>query len=86
MTENNLMTYKGNCHCAAFQFEIDVPEIKEALACNCSICFKKGYLWIFPKKKDLRVIKGEESLVGYQWGSKNVTHKVRFHNPPSVTS
>lgn len=41
--------YRGNCHCGAFVFELDVPEIKSVSDCDCSICHKKGYLWLRPE-------------------------------------
>ena len=44
-------------------------------ACNCSICSKKAYLWIFPVKSQLEIEKGEETLSEYQFGQKNITYK-----------
>jgi hypothetical protein len=40
------MKYKVSCHCGkvAFEFEGDV---REGLACNCSICQRKGSLLAF---------------------------------------
>jgi hypothetical protein len=71
-----LKTYRGNCHCGAFVYEVQLPEIKSAGQCNCSICTKKGYLWAFPSSDHFKVIKGDESeLQGYQFAGKNLTHK-----------
>jgi hypothetical protein len=43
------MNYQGSCHCGAVAFEVD-GEIKSALACNCSICQRKGsLLWFVPR-------------------------------------
>ncbi|KAH8602125.1 Mss4-like protein [Bisporella sp. PMI_857] len=75
MADIMTQTYKGNCHCGAFQFSIEAPEIKEATECNCSLCHKKGYLWIFPPKDALKILKGDGSLVSYQFGNKTMTHK-----------
>jgi len=77
MSESDLKTYKGNCHCGAYKFQITVPEIKSATTCNCSLCVKKGYLWIFPLKKDFQVLAGDDELASYQFGEKTRTHKVR---------
>jgi len=72
-----LKTYRGNCHCGAFVYEVQLPEIKSAGQCNCSICTKKGYLWAFPSTVNFKVVKGDESeLTEYQFGSKNLSHKV----------
>ncbi|KAI0870963.1 glutathione-dependent formaldehyde-activating enzyme [Hypoxylon argillaceum] len=78
MTEQQapLKTYRGNCHCAAFVYEITLPEIKQASACNCSICYKKGVLWAFPKPTDVKFIKGDPTaLTNYNFNNKQFTHK-----------
>lgn len=72
--------YRGNCHCGAFVFEIEAPEIKTATECQCSICTKKGYLWTKPSKA-MTVIKGEGTLVRYAFGAKNLDHHVGRRTP-----
>ena len=43
------MNYQGSCHCGQVAFEVD-GEIKNALACNCSMCQRNGsLLWFVPK-------------------------------------
>jgi hypothetical protein len=77
-TEENaeLKTYRGNCHCGAFVYEVQLPEIKSAGQCNCTICTKKGYLWAFPKDGDFKVVKGDEGdLTEYKFAGKNLSHK-----------
>ena len=45
------MMYKGSCHCGNIAFEVE-GEIKDAMACNCSICQRKGsLLWFVPRDK-----------------------------------
>ena len=45
------MIYKGSCHCGKVAFEVE-GEINGALACNCSICSRKGsLLWFVPREK-----------------------------------
>ncbi|KUJ18306.1 uncharacterized protein LY89DRAFT_717883 [Mollisia scopiformis] len=76
MATSDLKTYKGNCHCGKFRFEIDVPPIEKVESCNCSICVKKGYLWTFLAEKRFRVTKGaEDELTSYWFGSKTMPHK-----------
>ncbi|KAK3944938.1 putative glutathione-dependent formaldehyde-activating gfa protein [Diplogelasinospora grovesii] len=67
-------TYRGNCHCGAFIFEVTVPEIKSVSGCNCSICTKKGYLLIFPGDGDFKVVKDEGKLTEYTSSGKYI-HK-----------
>ncbi len=72
-----LKTYRGNCHCGAFVYEVEVPEITAAYACNCSICSKKGYLWIFPPAGAYKAVKGDEKdLKTYIFNEGNLDHKV----------
>ncbi|KAK1828513.1 glutathione-dependent formaldehyde-activating enzyme [Podospora conica] len=76
MAEENqpLKTYRGNCHCGAFVYEVELPEIKAVSTCNCSICTKKGYLWVKPS--EIKVVKGDEdALTGYTFGSNTFYHK-----------
>ncbi|KAJ6536681.1 glutathione-dependent formaldehyde-activating enzyme [Mycena vulgaris] len=73
-----LIDYRGNCHCGAFKFTFKAPEIKQAFACNCSICARNGYLWAFPaSKEDFVVVKGDEdsTLKTYQFGKHTMAHK-----------
>jgi hypothetical protein len=73
-----IKTYRGNCHCGAFIFELDSPEITQAVSCNCSICHKKGTLWILPENPgNFRIIKGhEDELSKYQASSVTAIHMV----------
>lgn len=48
MAEQTFETYHGNCHCGAFKFAVELPEeLKEAYACNCSICSKVSFITTF---------------------------------------
>lgn len=76
--EETAKTYRGNCHCGAFIFEVKSPEIKSAMSCNCSICTKKGYLWFFPKEP-MTIVKGDGSLKEYTFGPKKTTHLVSWN-------
>ncbi|KAI0914922.1 glutathione-dependent formaldehyde-activating enzyme [Ustulina deusta] len=78
MTEQQapLKTYRGNCHCAAFIYEITLPEIKQASECNCSVCYKKSAIWVFPKPADVKFVKGDPlALTSYNFNKKQFTHK-----------
>ncbi|KAM0809093.1 putative Mss4-like protein [Seiridium cardinale] len=66
MTEK--ITYKGNCHCAKFRFEVVLPEIKSAVSCNCVACFKTGILWAFPADGDYTVTRDDGLLATTQHG------------------
>jgi hypothetical protein len=70
-----LKTYNGNCHCGAFKFSFRAPEITSVTECNCSICFKKGYRWIFPGPKEIVIGKGEGTLKEYRCNTKKLAHQ-----------
>ncbi|KAI1165086.1 glutathione-dependent formaldehyde-activating enzyme [Nemania serpens] len=71
-----LKTYRGNCHCAAFVYEITPDEIKQSFECNCSICYKKAAVWVFPKPANLKFVKGDQSaLTNYTFGKEQYNHK-----------
>ncbi|KAM0275888.1 hypothetical protein ACHAQH_007320 [Verticillium albo-atrum] len=74
---SDLTTYRGNCHCGAFVFEVDLPVLTSVTECNCSICRRKGYIGNFPISRDVfRVVKGaEDDLVIYEFGAKRFQHK-----------
>lgn len=78
----DLKTYRGNCHCAAYVFEVKLPELKIAARCNCSVCFKKGVLYAFPRQGDLTFVKGDPStLTSYTFNRNLLNHKVTRRRP-----
>ncbi|KAJ2898864.1 Mss4-like protein [Zalerion maritima] len=70
-------TYRGNCHCGTFVFELTGPEITAAHECTCSICYKKGATWTFPgESSSFKIVKGDENdLKEYLFGSKKTHYK-----------
>jgi hypothetical protein len=42
------MLHKGSCHCGKVAFEVE-GEFADAVACNCSICARKGIAGHFKK-------------------------------------
>lgn len=75
MARDVITTYKGNCHCGRYRFEIDAPEIDSAITCNCAMCLKKGYLWIIPESGNFRVQRDDGCLTEFQ--SASLREKVR---------
>ena len=81
MTEESPKTYRGNCHCGAFIFELTSPEIKTVFECNCSICSKKGYAWLFPGADNFKPVKGDvKDLTEYTFNDGNYIHRVRDYD------
>lgn len=68
------MIYKGSCHCGKVAFEVE-GEIKGAMACNCSICQRKGALmWFVPRDK-LRLLTPESALATYTFNKHLIKHR-----------
>jgi hypothetical protein len=68
------MKYKGSCHCGRIAFEVE-GELKGALACNCSICQRKGsLLWAIPRR-DLRVFTPDDAASTYTFNKKAIKHR-----------
>ena len=68
------MKHSGSCHCGAVAFEVE-GEIKEALACNCSMCQRKGsLLWFVPREK-LRLLTPENAASTYMFNKHVIKHR-----------
>jgi hypothetical protein len=60
---DNLVTHKGGCHCGAVKYEVEAPQIIQAILCNCSICSKSGYLHlIVPASSSVMLLLADEAL------------------------
>ncbi|KAL8707871.1 MAG: hypothetical protein Q9220_007155 [cf. Caloplaca sp. 1 TL-2023] len=69
--------YNGNCHCAAIKFKAQLPSLDEhqLQTCNCSICFRNGYLHAYVLREEVEYLQGEDSIKGYYFGEKRAEHK-----------
>ncbi|RAH61454.1 hypothetical protein BO85DRAFT_196869 [Aspergillus piperis CBS 112811] len=76
--------YKGTCHCGRFQFKLRLFRPLEAVhACHCTLCAKKGYLWLFPAEQEFQVTRGAGELVCYD--SSNGGHEEHMFCPTCGT-
>lgn len=68
------MRYQGSCHCGGIAFEVD-GDITGAVACNCSICLRKGTLmWFVPREK-LQLTTPAENLRSYTFNKHLIQHR-----------
>jgi hypothetical protein len=66
--------YKGSCHCGKVAFEAE-GELGEVMACNCSMCSRKGNLmWFVPRQK-LRLLTPESDLSTYLFNKHVIRHR-----------
>jgi len=68
------MKHRGSCHCGKVAFEAE-GEIKEALACNCSICQRKGSLLWFVPREDFHLLTPEENSHVYTFNKHAILHR-----------
>jgi hypothetical protein len=55
------MKYHGSCHCGGIAFDVE-GELSQAMACNCSICARKGALMWFVPREQLQLQTPEEQM------------------------
>lgn len=67
------MIYQGSCHCGDIAFEVE-GDLQGLAECNCSICSKRGALWWFVKRDQVKFSTPENHLSTYQFGKKKISH------------
>lgn len=65
---------KGSCHCGQIRFEVE-GTVKAVLACNCSICSRKGSLLWFVPISHFRLLTPTESMGTYTFNNHNIKHR-----------
>jgi hypothetical protein len=71
MTESK--TYGGGCHCGNVRYEA-TTDLGKVLACNCSICSKKGHLLTFVPEDAFKLLAGEGEQQEYRFHTKKLAH------------
>ena len=70
MTETQ--THTGGCHCGAVRYEVALT-LEPVIACNCSICTKRGWLLSFAATDQFKLLAGGDNLTEYLF-NKHVIH------------
>ena len=65
--------YEGGCHCGAVRFRVDVED-HVALACNCSMCSKMGYLHVIVPPERFAILGGQDALTTYAFNTHVAQH------------
>ena len=68
------MKYQGSCHCGQVAFEVE-GELKQAMACNCSICQRKGALMWFVGRDDLTLKTPDAAAATYTFNRHVIKHR-----------
>ncbi|HKY08303.1 MAG TPA: GFA family protein [Candidatus Binatia bacterium] len=68
------MKYKGSCHCGKIAFEAE-GDLNGAMACNCSMCSRKGSLLWFIPREQLRLLTPEGNMSTYTFNKHVIQHR-----------
>ena len=60
-------TLSGGCHCGRVRYAVET-DLAQVIACNCSICTKRGLLLTFVPPERFTLQAGEDALTDYQFG------------------
>ena len=68
------MIYQGSCHCGKVAYEVE-GTIDTALACNCSMCQRKGSLLWFVPRAQFRLRTPEDAAATYTFNKHVIQHR-----------
>lgn len=68
-----MLEYKGSCHCGKIAFTVE-GTLDKAVACNCSLCQKKGALLWFVPLENLRLRTPAENASTYTFNKHVIQH------------
>ena len=68
-----MTTHIGSCHCGGIRFEVE-GDIDSGLACNCSICSRKGSLLWFVPRASLQLKTPESAASSYTFNKHVINH------------
>ena len=66
-------TYTGGCHCGAVKFRV-TTDLSVILDCNCSICTKKGFLYLIVEPEKFELLTDRKALSTYTFGTGTAKH------------
>lgn len=68
------MKHQSSCHCGRIALEVE-GEIQGAMACNCSICQRKGsLLWFVPRARP-KLLTPESAASTYTFHKHAIQHR-----------
>ncbi|HWV13893.1 MAG TPA: GFA family protein [Cellvibrio sp.] len=68
------MKYTGSCHCGNITFAVE-GELNRVLACNCSICQRKGTLLWFVPSVQFTLQSSREHITTYTFNTHVIKHQ-----------
>jgi hypothetical protein len=73
-SETDMTTYHGSCHCGRIAFDVD-GTLESVMACNCSICQRKGSLMWFVPREQLHLRTPEADTSVYTFNRHVIKHR-----------
>lgn len=67
------MKYRGSCHCGQMAFEAE-GDLTGVMACNCSMCQRKGVLMWFIPREQLTLLTPAEAMRTYTFNKHVIQH------------
>lgn len=68
------MNYQGSCHCGNIAFGVE-GTLEGVLACNCSICSRKGSLLWFVPREQLQLRNPDAEISTYTFNRHKIKHR-----------
>lgn len=67
--------HTASCHCGTIELELTLPRgIEDPRRCDCSMCRRRGAIVASVPLENLRIVKGQEALRLYQFGTRTAQH------------
>ena len=71
-------TFTGGCHCGRVRFCV-TADLGQVIACNCSICTKKGFLHLIVPPAQFALLSGQDALAEYRFHTGTARHRFCRH-------
>jgi hypothetical protein len=71
---SNAKRYEGGCHCGKVRYQVTMDLGGKVIACNCSMCGKKGTLLSFVPAESFELLAGESALTNYHFNKNVIDH------------
>lgn len=68
------MPVTGSCHCGKMRYTLEGEMPTAAMACNCSMCQRKGYLLHFAPADQFTAHGDPDETTIYQFNRHNIRH------------
>lgn len=69
-----MTTHSGSCHCGNIAFDFESGPITEGMACNCSMCRRKGAIMHFLPESAFTLKTPRENLATYRFNRHVIDH------------